>query len=140
MLRADLVVLAPELPETRLVVEVKRGSFDRDEVVRQIKEYMVARRCPVALLVTPVDTWILRDTYEGYGEDAIKESTYSTAALLGIAQVPDEEDDLVRAVESWLERMISGSADALRDDLRSEVSGYLLPAVTEGRINSGSLG
>ena len=141
MLTADLVVLAPDLPETRLVVEVKRGAFDRQEAVRQIKAYMAGRNCPIGLLITPTETWLLRDTYEGSGPDAIGQAgAYPTAALLGLAEVPEDEASLVRAVEQWLERLTSGSADGLRDDVRTEVSRYLLPAVTEGRVASGSLG
>lgn len=141
MLRADLVVLAPDLPETRLVVEIKRGSFDRDGTIGQLKTYMAARNCAIGLLLTPDETWLLRDTYEGSGADAIKEAgTYPTTALLGLAEVPQDEAALVRAVELWLEGLTTGSADSVRDDVRHEVSRYLLPAITEGRVASGSLG
>jgi hypothetical protein len=141
MLKPDFVVFAPDLPETRLVVELKRSLFNRDAVANLIKEYMVARRCSVGLLITPTETWFLRDTYDSSGVEAIAQSgPYSTAELLGIDDVPDDEDAFASAVGRWLEGLTSGSAEGLRDGVQRDVSPYLLPAVTEGRVASGSLG
>lgn len=141
MLRPDFVVFAPDLPETRLVVELKRRDVDHEAVMPQIKAYMAARHCPIGLLITPTQTWLLRDTYEGSGADAIQETgPHSTAELLGLETVPDDEQGLALEVERWLESMTSGSADAICEDLRRDLSPYLLPAVTEGRVASGSLG
>lgn len=141
MLKPDFVVFAPDLPETRLVVELKRSLLNREAVAAQMKQYMAARHCAIGLLITPTDTWLLRDTYEGSGVDAITQAgPYSTAELLGVDEVPDDEHGLASAVERWLESLTSGSAEALRDGVRQDVSPYLLPAVTEGRVASGSLG
>lgn len=141
MLRPDFVVLAPELPETRLVVELKAGDARSDEVIEQIKHYMVARRCPIGLLITPTDAWLLRDTYETSGIEAIREEgPYSTTELLGLTAVPATGPALALAVEVWLESLTSGSASVLGERLRHDLSPYLLPAVTEGRVASGSLG
>ena len=141
MLRPDFVVFAPDLPETTLVVEVKRREVDREVVVAQIKAYMAARHCPIGLLVTSTDTWFLRDTYEASGIDAIGvEGPYSTAELLGLDVVPQDQQRLELEVGRWLEGLTSGSAEAIRENVRRDLSGYLLPAVTEGRVASGSLG
>jgi hypothetical protein len=141
MLRPDFVVLARDLPETRLVVELKRNESQHADATAQIKGYMVARHCPIGLLITPTRAWLLRDTYEGSGVDAIREEgPYSTAELLGLGVVPDDEPTLALEVERWLERLTSGSASALHEPARRDLSPYLLPAVTEGRVASGSLG
>lgn len=141
MLTADIVVLAPDLPQTRLAVEVKRGAFDRGEAIRQLKAYMIGKACPVALLIAPDRTWMLHDTYEDFDESSIQEAgEYSTAALLGIDEVPDDEQELVAIVEAWLERLTSGSATNVHREVRRDVSRYLLPAVTEGRVASGRFG
>jgi hypothetical protein len=141
MLTADLVVLAPDLPQTRLAVEVKSGAFDRKDAIQQLKVYMDRRDCPVALLITPERTWLLRNTYDGTGPDSIEEvGEYPTSALLGLDDVPDDERELVQTAESWLERLTSGSAANVRSEARGDVSRYVLPAVTEGRVASGSLG
>jgi hypothetical protein len=141
MLKPDFVVFAPDLPETRLVVEVKRREVDREAMVAQMKEYMAARHCPIGLLVTSTETWLLRDSYEGSGTDAIREEgPYATAELLGVDAVPEDEQRLELVVERWLEALTSGSADAIRGDVRHHLSPHLLPAVTEGRVASGSLG
>jgi hypothetical protein len=52
----DLLVLDRELPEVQLIAEVKVGEFDRAATERQLKRYMLARSCPVALLITPETT------------------------------------------------------------------------------------
>lgn len=141
MLRPDFVVLAPELPETRLVVELKLGDARHEDVIDQMKRYMVARRCPIGLLITPTQAWLLRDTYEASGLESIREEgPYATAELLGLASVPENEQTLALAVEGWLESLTSGSANVLREQVRHDLSPYLLPAVTEGRVASGSLG
>ncbi len=141
MLRPDFIVFAPDLPETRLVVEVKGCAVDHGAVVAQMKAYMAARLCPIGLLVTSSETWLLRDTYEGSGADAIRaEGPYATAELLGLDLVPEDEQRLELEVERWLEGLTSGSADAIRENVRRDLSPYLLPAVTEGRVASGSLG
>jgi hypothetical protein len=141
MLKPDFVVFARDLPETRLVVEVKRPEVDREAVLAQMKAYMAARHCPIGLLVTSTETWLLRDTYEGSRTDAIRaEGPYSTTELLGLDIVPEDEQRLELEVERWLEGLTSGSADAIRENVRGDLSPYLLPAVTEGRVASGSLG
>jgi hypothetical protein len=132
----DLLVLARELPEVELVVEVKVGAFDREASERQLKRYMVARNCPLGLLVTPSTTSLLRDSYEGHGEDSISTvGEYATSDLMDLDEVPGSERELEDQVFTWLERMAaSGIARRSRGTARDDVSRYLLPAVVEGRV------
>jgi hypothetical protein len=133
--RADLVVLAPDLPERRLMVEVKRSGLDHSAALARIKSSMLGSNCPVGLLVTPERTWLLRNTYES--EDSIRVTgDYPTVTLLGIAEVPDNERELESIVERWLEFLTSGSSDGLDDEVRWDVARYVLPAVADGRVIS----
>ena len=63
MANADLIVLAPDRPDVTLVAEVKMRVADLPATERQLKAYMLDRRCPTAVLVTPQRTRIYRDTY-----------------------------------------------------------------------------
>ncbi|WP_052553902.1 hypothetical protein [Enhygromyxa salina] len=137
---ADLIVLARDLPELRLIVEIKRGGhFDRPAAIQQLASYMARSNCPLGLMVTPRQTWMLRDTYEG--EDSIREvAVYDTAVLLGVAEIPDNENDLEMLVGSWLDGLTSGSAASVAKEVRPDVARYLLPAVAEGRVESGRFG
>jgi hypothetical protein len=133
--RADFLVLAPDLPERRLVVEVKRRGFNRAGAIAQMKSYMLDNNCPVGLLITPEQTWLLRDTYEG--DDSIRETgVYPTATLLGIADVPDDDRELGSIVERWLESLTSGSSEGLDEEVRWDVARYVLPAIADGRVVS----
>ncbi|MFV8753491.1 hypothetical protein ACNOYE_23310 [Nannocystaceae bacterium ST9] len=130
---ADFTVFAPDLPERRLVVELKRRGFDRAGALAQMKSYMLASNCPIGLIFTPELTWLLRDTYEG--EDSIRETgIYPTATLLGIANVPEDEREFQSIVERWLESLTSGSSDNLNEEVRWDVARYVLPAVADGRV------
>jgi hypothetical protein len=136
--RADLIVLAPDVPELRLIVEIKRRSFDRESATQQLAAYMIGSNCPLGLLVTPERTWLLRDTYEG--ASSIREvAEYDTSTLLGVAKAPDDERELEDLVGHWLDGLTSGSAAGLAQEVRSDIARYLLPEVTEGRVASGSL-
>ena len=141
MLAIDLLVLAPDLPQARFAVEVKSRPFDRERAIQQVKAYMAGRDCPVAMLITPERTWLMRDTYERTGVDSIAlVGEYSTSALLGLDRAPEDERELVDAVVGWLERLTSGSDAIVASEARADVARYVLPAVTEGRVVSGSLG
>ena len=138
---ADVVVLAPDLPELRMAVEVKVGKIDPRRAVAQLRKYMRGRNCPVGLLVTPEQSWLLYETYESDSDASIREiGVYSTAPLLGLVRTPEDEQTLIAAVEQWLERLAAGSTDAVDEAVREPLSHYILPAVAEGRVASGSLG
>jgi hypothetical protein len=136
---ADLIVLAPDLPELRLIVEIKHGQFDQQAAISRLAAYMARSNCALGLMVTPKNTWLLRDTYEG--EDSIREvAVYDTALLLGVSEIPDDERDLEALVGRWLDTLTSGSAADVAKEVRHDVARYLLPAVTEGRVESGRFG
>lgn len=99
---------------------------------------MKGSNCPLGLVITPERSWLLRDTYESV--DAIREvAEYDTATLLGVSEVPNDELELEELVGRWLDGLTSGSAAGLAQEVRADVSRYLLPEVTEGRVASGSL-
>jgi hypothetical protein len=135
-MKPDLIVLARELPEVQLVAEVKVGAFDRAVTERQLKRYMLARNCPLALLITPETTWLLRDSYEGSDEASIYVAgEYATSDLLDLNQVPTSERELTSRLHDWLEALAaSGHPKFSRANTRDDVARYLLPAVVEGRV------
>jgi hypothetical protein len=136
--RADFIVLAPDVPELRLIVEIKHGHFDREAATQQLESYMKGSKCPLGLLITPEHTWLLRDTYESV--NPIREvAVYDTATLLGVHEIPDDEGDLEDLVGRWLDGLTSGATTGLTQEVRFDVARYVLPEVTEGRVASGSL-
>lgn len=140
---ADIVVLAREVPDVRLVAEVKRNIGDLNSVEAQLRQYMLARKCSLGLLVTPERARIYRDTYADFTEGSVKlVGEFSTAELLDLAQVPSDERGLQEAVRDWLDRMAASWPSALprTDAARAPVVQYLVPEVADGRVTSGSLG
>ena len=121
----------------RLIVEVKRRgeSIDKSSV-EQLGSFMTRNNCPLGLLVTPDQTWLFRNTYEI--EDAIEEiAQFDTPTLLGVSETPDSEAELEQLVGRWLESLTSGSTANVQEQVAHDVARYLLPEVTEGRVESG---
>jgi hypothetical protein len=140
---ADVVVFAREVPDVRLVAEVKRTISDIGAAEAQLRQYMLARRCSLGLLVTPDRARIYRDTYADFTEGSVKlVGEFSTADLLDLAPVPSDERGLQEAVREWLDRMAASWPSALprTDAARGPVTQYLVPEVADGRVTSGSLG
>jgi hypothetical protein len=140
---ADVIVLSHDVPELRLVAEVKRTINDLSEVEGQLRRYLLDRRCSLALLVTPERTRIYRDTYADYSDATIQlVGEYATADLLDLEVVPTDERALTEAVREWLSRLAIAWPSALprSDDARRPVLQYLVPEVADGRVSSGSLG
>lgn len=136
----DLIVLAPDRPEVALVVEVKAPPRNLEAVREQLKRYMLARKCPVALLVTPETTLILKDTYSDFTPDSVQSvGEVETAALLDQGGGLASARELERAVFDWLERLAASWSAALpRDpDAAKAVVDHLVPAVSEGRVTFG---
>ena len=132
---ANVIVLAPDLPDVALMAEVKTVPGDRTLAEEQLKRYMLGRRCPVFLLVTPVTTWIYRDSYRGYSEGAIDlVADVPTEELLGAPAAVGV--DLERQVFDWLERLASSWPSALptNEKARAAVVEHLVPAVVDGRV------
>lgn len=140
---ADVIVLSHDVPEVRLVAEVKRTIPNLAEAEAQMRRYMLNRRCSLALLVTPERTRIYRDTYADYTETTVEfVGEFSTADLLDLERAPTDEHALQDAVREWLDRLTVSWSSALpkSDAAREPVLRYLVPEVTEGRVSSGSLG
>jgi hypothetical protein len=140
---ADVIVLSHDVPEVRLVAEVKRTIVDLAEAEAQMRRYMLDRRCSLALLVTPERTRIYRDTYADYTDATVQlVGEFPTADVLDLQQVPTDESALQDAVREWLDRLAISwpSAVPKNDAARVPVLRYIVPEVTDGRVSSGSLG
>ncbi|MGH7268803.1 MAG: hypothetical protein ACREJ3_00090 [Polyangiaceae bacterium] len=140
---ADVVVMARDVPDVRLVAEVKRNIADLGAAEAQLRQYMLARKCSLALLVTPERTRIYRDTFADFTEASVQlVGEFSTAELLDLTAVPSDERGLQEAVRDWLDRMAVAWPSALprTDAPRAPVVQYLVPEVADGRVTSGSLG
>ncbi len=143
MANSDVIVLAPDRPDVTLVAAVKMTVANLPEAERQLKAYMLDRRCPTALLVTPRTTRIYRDTYKDFTAQSITMAgEFGTRELLGLATEPLSGPELESAVRAWLERLAASWPTALPEaELeRKPVVEHLVPAVSEGRVMSGSLG
>jgi hypothetical protein len=140
---ADVIVLSHDVPEVRLVAEVKREIRHLAEAEAQMRAYMLSRQCSLALLVTPERARIYRDTYAGYTDATVEfVGEFSTADLLDLDPVPTDERALQAAVRDWLDRLTVAWPSALpkKDAARAPVLRYLVPEVTDGRVLSGSAG
>ncbi len=138
---ADLIVLAPDRPDVTLLVEVKVGAVNMPEVEKSVKEHMLFRRCGLALVVTPVSTWLYRDTFKDFSEASIEVvGQYPTTEFFNTADVPATEPDLERVVRDWLTQLASNWPAGLptAETSRIPVVEHLVPAVVEGRVISGS--
>jgi hypothetical protein len=143
MANADFIVMAPDRPDVTLVAEVKMRVADVPEAERQLKAYMLDRGCPTALLVTPQTTRIYRDTRKDFTpESIVSAGEFGTRELLGLATEPKSSAELEFAVRTWLERLAASWPSALPTSAteRKPVVEHLVPAVSEGRVMSGSLG
>jgi hypothetical protein len=143
LFQPDVVVLALHVPNVSLLAEVKRSFPELAGVESQLRQYMLDRRCSLALLVSPRTTRMYRDTFKDYTADSIElVGEYDTADFLGLDSVPDDERALHEAVMSWLERLACAWPTGLpqNDIAKASVVQYLVPEVAQGRIMSGSFG
>src|SRR5260370_3496274 len=83
---ADLTVFAKDYPEARLVLEVKPSVStppEQDAAVRQLARYMWGANCHYGLVVTPTQTYVLRDDFTATGPEAMRVTdVLPTATLL----------------------------------------------------------
>jgi hypothetical protein len=142
--RADLTVYAKDYPETRLIVEVKRGTFSpskNDGTFRQVAQHMWGANCHIGLIVTPVSTYVLRDDFTNPGPESIR-----VAAVLPSATVfsrvgwplseANGELQIERRVHEWLKRLSDSYETALPDDpaVMSAFFPEIVNAVSDGRV------
>ncbi len=74
-MRTDLVVLAKDYPEVRLMAEVKpsvANPLDLSGAVSQLAHYMWNANCHYGLIFTPKTTYVLRDDFATQGPEAIR--------------------------------------------------------------------
>lgn len=55
---AHIIVMAPDVPDVTLVAEIRSTLPDLEASEDQLKRYMFARKCALAMLVTPDHTRI----------------------------------------------------------------------------------
>lgn len=137
---ADIIVVAQDVPDVRLVAEVRTSSDRFDAIEPSLRRYMLDRRCSLALLVSPESTWIYRDTFADFRDESVERvGKFPTAQLLDIDPVPTGATELEHAVHAWLERLATAWPAALpRDDAaRLPVVDYLVPGVVDGRVLAG---
>ena len=68
----DLIVTADDGTDFVLVVEVKRYPTQLAETESQLRQYMLAMRCPVGLLATPRTLRLYNDQYLSATEESVK--------------------------------------------------------------------
>jgi hypothetical protein len=143
-MRADLTVFAKDFPEALLMVEVRPAisrPVKQDPAVKQVARYMWGANCHYGLIVTPTDTYVLRDDFSTSDPGSIRVTNeISTETLFSrlISAVPAvlSERELATLTGNWLSRLTSSYEDALPDD--SEVLRAFFPdivgAVADGRV------
>ena len=140
--RPDVLVMAPDLPEVALVAEIKASVTSLESVEAQLKEYMLARQCPVGMIVTPERTWVYHDMFADAPRESIERvGEFVTSDLLRIESAPSEERELASAVRAWLQRLASSWLDVLPAsiEIRRSLLTHLVPAVMGGRVTAGAM-
>jgi hypothetical protein len=139
---ADLTVFAKDYPEARLAVRVMpNGSAPAElaQATTQLARYLWGSNCHFGLIITPLQTFVLRDDFTRAGPEAIQVTdTLPTAILLSRLSRSIPEQQLEAIVRSWLQRLADSYEAALPED--PEVIRALFPdivgAVAEGRVVS----
>jgi hypothetical protein len=138
----DLIVTTDDGTESVLVVEAKLHPVPLVETERQLKQYMLAMRCPVGLLATPKKIRLYYDQYLSATEDSVKlVGEYAAPSdwaawqqRPGSAQVGAGFEDAVR---KWLEGLSTESAlRSSSPDVRQAAEEYLIPALNQGVVRA----
>ena len=144
--RTDLMVFARDYPEARLVVEVKSTLStppDQDAAVRQLARYMWGANCHYGLIMTPMNTYLLRDDFRTAGPEAIRvtdviqtERLLSRVAAPGTEPTARAESELELLAREWLQRLTTAYEAALPDDpdVMRAFFPDLVGAVADGRV------
>ena len=143
-MRADFTVFARDYPETALVVEIKADVGpvrETDAAVRQLARSMWGANCHYGLIITPTNSYVLRDDFRTGGPDSIRiANTLPTRTLLSRVAPSDSglwsEERLHLLVGKWLERLIASYEEALPDDpgVLQALFPDVVGAVAGGRI------
>ncbi|MCI0458137.1 MAG: hypothetical protein L0Z62_14330 [Gemmataceae bacterium] len=144
----DLIVFAKTYPEARLIVEVKAppalsSRQDEEKAAQQLARSMWGANCHYGLLMTPTQTYVLRDDFSAPGPESIRvTSILPTEKLLGRLErpIPERlsENELELLARAWLERLVTSYESALPDDpeVMSAFFPDLVGAVAEGRVET----
>jgi hypothetical protein len=139
----DLAVFAKDYPEARLVVEIKHRPMpaNLDAAAKDLARNMWGSNCHYGLIVTPMQTHILRDDFTGTGPDAIRiTETLPTAKIFGRdISAAASEHELEAVVREWLQRLANSYETALSDDPAVTRAFFpdIVGAVSGGRVVSG---
>lgn len=146
-MRAEFTVFAKDYPETRLIAEVRDDDPpcpEQDPSVRLLARAIWGANCHYGLVVTPVNTYILRDDFETSGPESVRiAGVIPTATLLARVNGPvttlGSKERLASLTGKWLERLTRAYDEALPDD--PAVMRVFFPdivgAVAEGRVVAG---
>jgi hypothetical protein len=140
--RPDIIVTDRDLPDVRLVVEIKKSIPNWESAENQLRRYMLARSSSLGMLVTPLETRIYRDMFADFTDRSIElVANLSTRQLLNVDRVPTDELMLRSEVADWLERLTSAWSSALPSDeaARETFLKHLVPEVANGLVSSGTL-
>ncbi|MGH7171691.1 MAG: hypothetical protein ACRELF_05890 [Gemmataceae bacterium] len=141
---SDLIVFAKDYPEVRLMVDVKPDvsrPLEEDPTVKELMRSLWGANCHYGLIVTPTQTYVLRDDFRASGPEAIHVTdVLSTGQLFRRMIAPLEEKFSERELEmlthKWLSRLADSYDSVLPDD--PEVMRAFFPdivgAVADGRI------
>lgn len=64
-LRLDVLVLHEQLPAVELIATVVGGRYLRGHVDQQLEPWLRSLGCPLALVITMTQSWLLRATHDG---------------------------------------------------------------------------
>jgi hypothetical protein len=142
--RTDLAVFAKDYPEARLVLEVKpavSAPAEQDASVKQMARYMWGANCHYGLIMTPANTYVLRDDFSAAGPEAMRVTDIlSTATLLSrltsSTKPPASTHELELLAREWLQLLTTSYQAALPDDPAVTRAFFpdLVGAVSEGRV------
>jgi hypothetical protein len=119
--RSDLTVFARDYPETRLVLELKSSvtnPIDQRSAIEQVSRYMWGANCHYGLVMTPAQTYVLRDDFTTPGPESIRVTdVLPTARLLSRVREPStepiSEQQLEMLAREWLQRLTASYETAL---------------------------
>jgi hypothetical protein len=140
----ELMVFAKDYPEARLVVELKSAVSsppEQDAAVKQLARYLWGANCHYGLVVTPANTYVLRDDFTRPGPESIRVTdVLPTATLFSRVGWPARETLSERQMESlareWLEQLAASYERVLPDDPAVVRAFFpdIVGAVADGRV------
>ncbi len=141
---SSVTVFAQDFPEARLFLKVLptvSAPPEQDKEVQKLAHSMWGSNCHFGLVMTPAQTYVLRDDFKTWGPEAIHVSdVVSTAALLGRTGDPETPSNshLTLLAHLWLQRLATSYEAALPEDpeLQRVFFPDIVGAVAEGRVVS----